>query len=53
MSSNTGDFKIGPMLLVKDRTIAGLNSLWVLGAFITGLLSSKGKAEDFLKALCS
>lgn len=38
------------MLLVEDRTIAGLKSL---GAFITGLLSSKGKAEDSLKALCS
>lgn len=47
MSSTTGDFKIGPMLLVKDRTIAGLNSLWILGTFITGLFSSKGKAEDF------
>lgn len=53
MSSTTGDHKIGPMLLVKDRAIAGLNSLWILGAFIPGLFSSKGKAEDFLKALCS
>lgn len=53
MSSTTGDYKLDPMILVKDRSIAGLSSLWILGTFITGLFITKGKADDFLKTLCN
>lgn len=53
LSSTTEDYKMGPTLLVKDRSIAWLNSLWILGPFSTGLFSNKGKADDFLKTLCN
>lgn len=51
MSSTTGDNKMGSILLAKVGTIAGVHSLWILGTSITGLFSTKRKADRLLTAL--